>query len=124
MRKKIFEIFFDDEKGRYIVDAPPDAPEIIRKNKEYFGGLLHAIGEQVIIGNWPEKHTDGSKYSHVVPHGDIIEHNTESLACQCRPRVDIVNLVVIHCALDGRPDYFKGIDGDQHLWEVIDAKEK
>lgn len=122
MKRKIFEISFDDEGGRYVVEAPCDSPEIIRNNREYFGGLLMTIGEQVLAGRWPEEATDFSKYGHVVPHKDVIDHCLSGPNCQCRPRVDPVNKVIVHCALDGRPDYFNGIDGDQHLWEVIDAK--
>jgi len=43
---------------------------------------------------------------HVVPIGDLLEHNTESAECFCDPRVEVVGaaLVIIHNSLDGREE--------------------
>jgi len=45
---------------------------------------------------------------HIVPANDLIEHNNESkyfdeFVCSCDPEIDYENNMVIHWAMDGRP---------------------
>ena len=39
---------------------------------------------------------------HIYPNNDLIEHNTDSHICQCNPKIDFENGLVIHCAMDRR----------------------
>lgn len=46
---------------------------------------------------------------HVAPVNDLIDHNTQSPACECGPRAEVVSengvvygTVIVHTALDGR----------------------
>ena len=52
------------------------------------------------------------KTTHLVPLGDIIEHETESsytdeFICICNPIVDFETGTIIHHAMDGRPVYLE-----------------
>ncbi len=52
------------------------------------------------------------KTTHLVPLGDIIEHETESsykedFICICNPSVDYETGIVRHHAMDGRPIYLQ-----------------
>jgi len=52
------------------------------------------------------------KTTHLVPLGDIIEHETESsytkdFICICNPSVDYETGIVRHYAMDGRPIYLQ-----------------
>jgi len=40
---------------------------------------------------------------HITPNDDIIQHNTNSDFCQCNPVIDYENDLVIHYAMDARP---------------------
>ena len=42
------------------------------------------------------------KFTHIVPIGDLIEHNTESCECACNPELDLHHLLAIHAAMDRR----------------------
>ena len=52
------------------------------------------------------------KTTHLVPLGDIIEHQTyasytEDFICICNPSVDHETGIVRHHAMDGRPIYLQ-----------------
>lgn len=45
-------------------------------------------------------------FQHVFPINDLIEHNTdeynEKYSCQCDPKIDIENMLIVHNSLDRR----------------------
>lgn len=43
-----------------------------------------------------------SDWYHVHPNNDLIEHNTDGKECECQPRIDYDNHLVVHNALDNR----------------------
>jgi len=45
---------------------------------------------------------DTSNWVHVYPVNDLIEHKLEGLVCECCPKLDWNDNLVIHNALDGR----------------------
>lgn len=107
---------------RLIVDVPEEAFEFITKNREYLGQMLMELGRQCLKGNWPQNMVDAREYDHILPERDIIEHRTDVLSCSCRPSVDIVRKIVVHCPMDGRPSYFNRDPMGQHLWSVKHGK--
>ncbi|NCU33540.1 MAG: hypothetical protein EOM23_11575 [Candidatus Moranbacteria bacterium] len=46
-------------------------------------------------------------WQHVFPVNDLIEHNTKGFWCPCNPKIDFVNEIVIHSALDQRECFEK-----------------
>lgn len=41
-------------------------------------------------------------WQHVYPVNDLKEHDIESLYCECEPRIDWNNMIVIHNSYDMR----------------------
>lgn len=39
---------------------------------------------------------------HIIPTNDVIEHNTNGKECECQPKLDHDNHLVVHNALDNR----------------------
>ena len=48
------------------------------------------------------------KWLHVFPINDLIDHNTESQACQYNPKIDVENMLVIHDSMDRREVFENG----------------
>lgn len=42
---------------------------------------------------------------HVYPVNDTVEHDTESISCWCKPRIEENGQLVIHNSFDGREDF-------------------
>lgn len=42
------------------------------------------------------------EWHHVYPLNDLIEHKTEGTDCECMPRVNVADYIVVHNALDNR----------------------
>ena len=47
------------------------------------------------------------EWQHIYPTDDIIKHKTDSdgydeFVCQCNPKIEIDNHLIIHFAMDGR----------------------
>ena len=62
-------------------------------------------------GSMNDVQMNWENWNHVYPLNDLIEHNTslvteqaETYLCQCRPKLDIDNQIIIHDAMDGRPE--------------------
>lgn len=58
-------------------------------------------------------------WQHVLPINDLIEHETEGFECQCNPKIDFKNEIVIHSAIDRRECFEQSKDSPFMGEEIV-----